>query len=236
MNIFDNLKNASAENILKWAMEKFHPEISLASSFSIEDVIISHMLRGIRNDFRVFAIDTGRLNEETYQCADAIVYNLGISIDWYFPQHEAIEKLVREQGLFSFRKSAAARKECCRIRKVETLGRALTGLKAWITGLRREQSLTRGNIEKIEKDEINGGIIKVNPLADWTTEQAWDYVRKNNLPYNHLYHLGYQSIGCAPCTRAVKQGEDSRAGRWWWEDKEHKECGLHIGKTGSDIK
>ena len=144
----------------------------------------------------------------------------------YFPDREAVEKLEREKGYYSFRESVENRKECCGIRKVVPLKRALSGLSAWMTGLRREQSVTRTEMQALEWDEGNG-IAKVNPLIDWSEQQTWDYIKTNNVPYNALHDSGFPSIGCAPCTRAVKPGEDVRAGRWWWENPENKECGLH---------
>jgi phosphoadenosine phosphosulfate reductase len=175
----------------------------------------------------IFALDTGRLNEETYEVADAITDRYGIRIDWYFPKNEAVEKLEREKGLHSFRESLENRHECCGIRKVEPLGRALAGLAGWVTGLRREQSVTRTDLAAIEIDESHGGILKLNPLLEWSEEQVWDYATQHHVPVSRLYDQGYRSIGCAPCTRAVAPGEHARAGRWWWEDPEHKECGLH---------
>jgi len=151
-----------------------------------------------------------------------------INIESYFPDSTAVEKLEREKGFYSFRQSVENRVECCGIRKVEPLKRALSGLGAWITGLRHEQSMTRTHVQIIEIDETHGGIIKINPLVNWTTTQVWDYIKKNNVPYNRLHDAGYASIGCSPCTRAIKPGEDIRAGRWWWESPEHKECGLHV--------
>ncbi|OGV70459.1 MAG: phosphoadenosine phosphosulfate reductase [Lentisphaerae bacterium RIFOXYA12_FULL_48_11] len=217
------------QNLLQWAIKEFQPEIALACSFSIEDITIAHMLTKNAENTRVFALDTGRLNEETYQCANILQHKLGIRIDWYFPRNELVEQMENDKGVFAFRESIKARHVCCRIRKVEPLSRALSNLKAWITGLRREQSVTRNKLEQVEKDGLHGGIIKINPLADWKTEDVWAYIKQNNLPYNRLYDLGYKSIGCAPCTREVKPGEEERAGRWWWEDHEHKECGLHVG-------
>ena len=217
----------SAESILKWAVENFSPKLALASSFGAEDVVLIDMLVKLWPKARVFTLDTGRLNEETYDVMDRVRKKYGISIESYFPDFKKVEALERKKGFYSFRESVENRKECCGIRKVEPLQRALKGLKAWVTGLRREQSVTRTGVEKFEKDSAHPGLFKINPLADWTTAQVLDYIRKNEVPANKLHDLGYPSIGCAPCTRAVKPGEDIRAGRWWWERPEHKECGIH---------
>jgi len=224
------LEGRPPQEVLKWGLETFHPHIALASSFSVEDVTIIDMLVTLNPAARVFALDTGRLNEETYQVADAIRQRYGITIEFYFPDRAAVERLERAKGLFSFRESLANRHECCGIRKVEPLNRALSGLKAWITGLRREQSVTRTQVGYVELDAAHGNIAKLNPLAAWTSDQVSAYVRENKIPYNKLHDQGYPSIGCAPCTRAIKPGEHPRAGRWWWENPEHKECGLHVGK------
>jgi phosphoadenosine phosphosulfate reductase len=213
--------------ILKAGVDAAKGEVKLACSFSIEDVVIIDMIKNIGLPIGIFALDTGRLNEETYEVADAITERYGIPIAWYFPKHEAVEKLEREKGLFSFRESLDNRHECCRIRKVEPLGRALQGLAGWVTGLRREQSVTRNGLAPIELDEANGGIFKINPLLEWTEQQVLDYAKLHAIPVSRLYAQGYRSIGCAPCTRPVAAGEHARAGRWWWEDPEHKECGLH---------
>ena len=226
----DYAGRSKAQDVVGWALEKFHPNLALACSFSPEDIVIAHMMFEIRPDARIFALDTGRLNEETYECAEAVSKRFGVIIEWYFPKHEAVEKLEREKGLFSFRESLGNRHECCGIRKVEPLSRALSGLEAWVTGLRQEQSVTRAELDKIECDKAHGGIVKINPLADWSSDKVWDYIKKFNLPYNRLNDQGYPSIGCAPCTRAIEMGDDARAGRWWWENPEHKECGLHIKK------
>lgn len=202
-------------------------EIILACSFSIEDVAVIDLLQTRLDDLSVFAIDTGRLNEETYEVAEKVSIRYGIKIEWYFPNQHAIEKLEREKGLFSFRKSLENRKECCQIRKVEPLQRALSGAKAWVTGMRREQSLTRANQQPLEIDNVNGGILKINPLTFWEEKDVRSYAKENGLPVNSLYTIGYSSIGCAPCTRAIKEGESIREGRWWWESAEHRECGLH---------
>ena len=221
------INQADPAAVLRRALELYHPAIALASSFSLEDIILIDLLMALRPDARVFALDTGRLNPETYECAEAVRRRYGLKIEWYFPKHDVVETLEREKGLFSFRDSVVARQECCFVRKVEPLRRALHGLHSWITGLRREQAVTRSALQVIETDAAHDGIIKIAPLADWTLEQAWAYVREHKLPYNRLYDQGYLSIGCAPCTRAVAPGEDQRAGRWWWENPEHKECGLH---------
>ena len=213
---------------MEWALKNFYPEISVASSFGAEDVVLIDMLSKLQPKMRVFTLDTGRLNEETYEVMERVRLKYKISIESYFPDLKAVEALERQKGFYSFRESVDNRIECCGIRKVEPLRRALKGVKAWVTGLRHEQSVTRAGVNKIEIDEAHGGIFKINPLLEWSDGQVWDYIRKNDVPYNKLHDLGYPSIGCAPCTRAVKPGEDIRAGRWWWESPEHKECGLHV--------
>jgi phosphoadenosine phosphosulfate reductase len=217
----------SPEAVLRWALSEFHPDIALASSFSMEDIVLIAMMADIRPDARIFALDTGRLHEETYEAAEAVRCTLGVRIEWYFPSAAAVEELERDKGLYSFRESLENRHECCRIRKVEPLSRALSGLRAWVTGQRREQAVTRRSLEILEIDEAHGGILKLNPLASWMEADVAEYVRKRGLPVNRLIDMGYPSIGCSPCTRAVAPGEDPRAGRWWWENPEHKECGLH---------
>jgi phosphoadenosine phosphosulfate reductase len=159
---------------------------------------------------------------------DAMRERYGIKVEVFFPEAGRVEKMVREQGLNLFYRSVESRKLCCDIRKVEPLNRALKTLNAWMTGLRREQAPTRTDLLKVETDQGHGGIAKINPLIDWTHKQVWNYIRENKLPYNKLHDQGYPSIGCAPCTRAIKPGEDIRAGRWWWENPETKECGLHV--------
>jgi phosphoadenosine phosphosulfate reductase len=217
--------------VLRRALELYHPHIALASSFGLEDVALIDMVAAIRPDVRIFSLDTGRLNPETYECADRIYWKYKIPIEWYFPKHEAVEGLVGRKGLFSFRESVENRKECCFIRKVEPLSRALRGMKAWITGLRQEQSLTRSALDVLEVDHVHGDIVKINPLARWSLGQVREYVDAHQVPYNKLHDRGYPSIGCAPCTRAIQAGEDERAGRWWWENADSKECGLHVEHT-----
>lgn len=219
---------SDARAVLARALELYHPRIALASSFSLEDAVVLDILMSIRKDARVFALDTGRLNPETYECAEEIRRRYGVQIEWYFPRHDAVEQLERTKGLFSFKESVENRKECCGIRKVEPLERALSSLDGWITGLRREQSVTRSDLQPVETDAAHHNIAKINPLAAWTLHDVWTYAREKRIPYNRLYDIGYTSIGCAPCTRAIEPGEDQRAGRWWWENPEHKECGLHL--------
>lgn len=218
-----------ADEVLQQALSTYHPNILIASSFSMEDVVLISMAVSHQPKARVFALDTGRLPEATYACAEAVRRRFGLTIEWFFPQSDAVQRLETERGLYSFRESVEARKECCRIRKVEPLSRALAGAKAWVTGMRRDQGVTRQSIQPIETDHAHGGIAKINPLADWDDATLAAYVKEHALPVSRLYDCGYTSIGCAPCTRAIKPGEESRAGRWWWENPEHKECGLHLG-------
>ncbi|MFQ5519958.1 MAG: phosphoadenylyl-sulfate reductase [Candidatus Methylomirabilia bacterium] len=224
----EELESKTAQETLSWALAEFHPRIALAASFGAEDVVIIDMLMELDPKVRVFTLDTGRLPAETYGLVEAIRERYGLAAEVYFPQAETVEAMVREHGVNLFYKSMENRKLCCGVRKVEPLGRALAGLDAWITGLRREQGVTRTLVRKVEVDPDSGRIVKVNPLADWTWDQVWAYIRARNVPYNALHDRGYPSIGCAPCTRAVKPGEDLRAGRWWWErNTAAKECGLH---------
>lgn len=224
-----DFESKSAEELLRWALEQFSPKIALASSFQCEESVLIDMLAKIRGkNFRVFTLDTGRLNEETYEVMERIRQKYGIQIEVQFPDRAAVEKLEKEKGLYSFRESIENRKECCHIRKVVPLNRMLSQLDAWITGLRREQAVTRSDTPKIETDTPRKGLVKINPLIDWTGEQVWAYIKKNKVPYNKLHDRGYPSIGCSPCTRAIQPGEDIRAGRWWWENPEQKECGLHV--------
>ena len=226
-NIPDVPLNTTPQEILRAGMEAAKGPVSLACSFSMEDIAIIDLAHELGLPLGVFALDTGRLNEETYEVADALAERYRLKIDWYFPKHDEVEQLERSEGLFSFRESLDKRHACCAIRKVEPLSRALRGLSGWVTGMRREQSVTRGDLKAIERDDLNGGILKINPLIEWSEEQLLAYIEEHHLPKNRLYSQGYRSIGCAPCTRAVKQGEDARAGRWWWENPENKECGLH---------
>ena len=226
----ETLESQSPEQILRWALETFHPRIALASSFGAEDVAIIDMLVKINPKARIFTLDTGRLNQETYDVMDRIREKYAASIEVMFPKADAVEAMVHERGLNLFYHSIENRKLCCGVRKVEPLNRALASVDAWITGLRRDQVVTRTGVKKVDIDHDHGGIVKLNPIADWTWEQVMSYVKQHGVPYNVLHDQGYPSIGCAPCTRAIKPGEDFRAGRWWWERPEQKECGLHVSK------
>ncbi len=223
----EQLKGKSAQEILKWAYDTFGNDITCANSYSIEDVALMFMIHQINPQAPIFSLDTGRLHEETYEVMEACRENIGHPVQHYFPNTEAVEQMERAKGLYSFRESVENRKECCGIRKVEPLKRALSGKKAWIVGLRREQAVTRADMNPVEIDNGMGGIIKVSPLIEWTHEQTLAFTKDNNLPYNKLYDRNFPSIGCSPCTRAIQPGEDLRAGRWWWENPETKECGLH---------
>ncbi len=228
VNLQQDFESQSAEQLLRWAAESFFPKIAFASSFGAEDVAVIDLLSGIKPKISIFTLDTGRLPEETYEVMEQVRQRYGAEIVSFFPDKAAVEKLEREKGFYSFRQSVENRKECCGIRKVEPLNRALAGLEAWVTGLRRGQAVTRAALPKVEADAAHRGIAKINPIADWSAEQVWEYIRKNQVPYNKLHDRNYPSIGCAPCTRAVRPGEEIRAGRWWWELPEHKECGLHV--------
>jgi phosphoadenosine phosphosulfate reductase len=220
-------RHAPAEEILDAALRAFHPRLAFGCSLGLEDVVLLDLLWRREPRPRIFTLDTGRLGQETYDTLAALRARYGLPIEVYFPRTEAVEALLAAKGPNSFYESLENRRECCRIRKVEPLGRALAGAAAWITGLRRGQSSQRGQLEPFEWDEANGGLVKVNPLAHWSLDQLWAYVRARDVPYNPLSDQGYPSIGCAPCTRAVQPGGDLRSGRWWWEQPEHKECGLH---------
>ncbi len=227
-NLNKKFEETGSIEVLNYFLNSFHPRIALASSLSIEDQAITDMLIKINPDAKIFTLDTGRLPYETYNLIDKTNFRYGIKINVHFPDKNEVEKLVNTKGVNSFYESIEARKECCRIRKIEPLKQALKNYDVWITGLRREQSITRKETSLIELD--SNGKVKLNPLINWSEEEVWQYIKKFNVPYNLLYNKGYKSIGCAPCTRTVGEHEDIRNGRWWWENPEHKECGLHINE------
>ncbi len=225
--------NDSAAGLRLFA-DRYPGQVVFSSSLGVEDQVITHIIRSEKIPIRIFTLDTGRHFDETYYVWNMTNARYGFKIEPCFPQTEAVEHLLREKGPFSFYESVENRKECCRIRKVEPLGRALRGQAVWVTGIRAEQSTGRGTMPRVEWD-ADHQIIKYHPLLDWSLAQIWDFIRAHDVPYNELHDRGYPSIGCAPCTRAVKPGEDFRAGRWYWENDTGKECGLHEHDAGSGI-
>ena len=225
-------RGAAASDVVAWAVAQYGGKLGIASSFSIEDCVVIDLAARASPDVRVFSLDTGRLPDETYMTAERVRMKYGIAIEWVFPEREAVETLIRLKGLYSFRDSLENRHECCRIRKVEPLGRALSGLDAWMTGLRNDQSVTRAETPEIEIDAAHGGIAKLNPIVRWSAAEVRAYADENRVPIHPMHDRGYPSIGCAPCTRAIKPDEHPRAGRWWWEDPENKECGIHLPEPG----
>ncbi len=223
--------------VLEWAVERFNTRLALSSSFGAEDVVLIDMLWRINPKARVFTLDTLRLPTETYTLMDQIRLRYGLELEVMYPDMERVAPMVEEHGFNLFYKAIELRKLCCGVRKVEPLERELAELDAWITGLRRDQATTRANVGIVELDEAHGSIAKLNPLADWTWEQVWEYIREYDVPYNELHDNRYPSIGCLPCTRAVEPNEDPRAGRWWWEnDPNAKECGLHVVTAAGGAK
>ncbi len=222
-----SFESKSPQEVLNWAFEQYGARVGIASSFGLEDMVLIDMASKVTKEFTVFTLDTGRLHEETYLTMDRTRSHYGIAIQSYFPKTQDVERLEREKGFFSFKESLENRKECCAIRKVEPLTRALSTLDAWITGIRRDQIVTRTDIPKVSEDADRPPLIKINPIADWSLEQVQEYLEQNKVPVNPLHKQNYPSIGCAPCTRPIEAGEDIRAGRWWWENPDHKECGLH---------
>lgn len=221
--------NQEPQKVLEYFLNEFPETSALSSSLSYEDQTITDMMVGIRKDARIFTLDTGRQFPETYDLIDRTNMQYGIRIEVFFPDWHNVQKMVKVHGINLFYDSVEFRHLCCNVRKVEPLKRALQGVEVWISGLRREQSVTRANMQMVEYDTADN-VIKLNPLILWTEEQVKEYVRKNGVPFNKLHNEGFPSIGCQPCTRAVKPGEDIRAGRWWWEDPDHRECGLHSRK------
>ncbi|WP_345249026.1 phosphoadenylyl-sulfate reductase [Pigmentiphaga soli] len=209
-----------------------HPDAALASSLAAEDMVLTHAIFGAGLDLGIFTLDTGRLNAETVAMIDRIAARYGRAISVVRPDPRAVREYVEANGLNAFYESVPLRKSCCEIRKVEPLRRALAGRSAWITGQRREQAVTRGELRESEDDPVFG-LRKFNPLAAWTHDEVWQAIRAFGIPYNPLHDRGYPSIGCEPCTRAIRPGEDLRAGRWWWESSDSKECGLHAGNLAS---
>jgi thioredoxin-dependent adenylylsulfate APS reductase len=223
----ERFEHASAEELLAWALERFHPRLAISAAGGVDGMAILDMAWRIDPRVRVFTLDTGRLPAETYALFEEVRERYGIAVEFEFPDRLHVERLLKDRGPNLMYRSVGDRLSCCEVRKVEPLKRKLATLDAWVAGLRRQQWKSRRNIAKVELDREHGGIVKINPLADWTLEHVWDYVRTNEVPYHELFDHGYTSIGCAPCTRAVLPGEHERAGRWWWEHDTDKECGIH---------
>ena len=225
----EQLQGLSAQEVLTYFIKEYDGKLALGSSLGAEDQVLTDMIAKIE----IFTLDTGRVFPETYQTLHETNEKYGINIEAYFPNSERVERMVNEKGINLFYENIENRKTCCKVRKIEPLSRAMTGVDVWVTGIRREQSITRILTEVVEYDHINRKI-KINPLLEWTEEDLWDYIKENDVPYNKLHDKGFPSIGCEPCTRAVEEGEDVRAGRWWWETPEQKECGLH--KSNGHLK
>lgn len=234
------LEQLDAPDLLRWGVACFHPRLVLSCSFGApEGLVLLDLMQRIEPRSRVFLLDTGRLPQATHDLVDRVRDRYGVSVEVVLPDARAVQEMVRRHGQNLFYESVENRQWCCRLRKVEPMQRyfAEAGIDAWVAGLRREQSVTRRDAPKVEIDVVHGGRIKINPLADWSEEQVWAYVREYNVPVNRLHREGYPSVGCDPCSRAVQPGEDIRAGRWWWESAETRECGIHVGeeKDGSGI-
>lgn len=231
-------REIQARDLLARIARDFHPA-SLASSLSVEDMVLADLVGRERLPIEIFVLDTGRLHGDTLDLVGRIEQRYGIAVRMVRPRPQAVNGYVVRFGRDAFYESAELRKECCGIRKVEPLKRALAGKRAWITGMRREQSALRGDIAIEEFDQVHG-LMKFSPLADWSETEVWDYIGHYEVPYNPLYDQGYRSIGCAPCTRPVVAGEDARAGRWWWETKDEggnaRECGIHFSPDGKLVR
>lgn len=219
-------KDASPIELISFFLDKYGDKIALASSLGAEDQVLTQMLTSIKPDANIFTLDTGRLFPETYDLIDRTSKKYKTKIEVYFPQSDAVQAMVKEKGINLFFDSIENRKQCCNTRKIEPLKRAFKGLDAWVCGLRADQSVTRSEIQLIEWDE-NNNIVKINPIAFWSEQDVWDYIDEKGIPVNPLHKKGFPSIGCQPCTRAIMEGEDVRAGRWYWENPDTKECGLH---------
>ena len=223
----NELGGKDAVDVLKAAALKYQDKIVFASSLGAEDQVITYLIAEHNIDIPIFTLDTGRLFNESYDLIADTEKKYDVKIQTFFPEREDVESMVAEKGVNLFYESIENRKQCCKVRKMVPLGRALAPNDAWVCGLRKDQSVTREGMGVAEWDG-NHGMVKFNPLIDWSEQDVWDFIKKNNIPYNKLHDEGFLSIGCASCTRAVQPGEDVRAGRWWWESPEQKECGLHF--------
>ena len=222
------LETWDAREILTYAVENFHPRLALSASFGApEGMVLLDLMHQIEPASRVFVLDTGRLPQATYDLIDRVRDRYGKPVEMLFPRFEDVETITQAHGANLFYESIEKRKLCCQIRKVEPMRRYLAGLDAYVTGLRRDQNVTRTHTPKALIDEAYGGVVKLNPIAGWSQDEVWGYVREHQIPVNRLHKSGYPSVGCDPCSRAIRPGEDIRAGRWWWERQDTKECGLH---------
>ena len=223
----ERFEHARGEEILAWALDRFHPRMAISAAGGVDGMVLIDRAGRIDPSVRVFTLDTGRLPPETYTLFEEVRERYGIGVEFEYPDTAAVATLVNREGPNLMYRGVDLRLACCTVRKVEPLTRKLATLDAWVAGLRREQWASRTNITKVEFDRDHGGIVKLNPLADWTLEQVWAYVREHEVPYHELFDHGYASIGCAPCTRPIEPRESERAGRWWWEEDTAKECGIH---------
>ncbi len=230
---FEKLEASPAAEIVLWAVNRFGNSFGISNSFQKEDMVLVDLASRAGGPFRIFTLDTGRLYEETYRMMETVRERYGVAVELAFPDRVEVERMTAEHGPNLFYASIEARKLCCEVRKVKPLERKLAELRAWATGLRREQTQARAAIRKIEK---TGGRLKLNPLADWTHGQVEEYTRQHQVPVHPLYALGFASIGCAPCTRAIQPGESERAGRWWWEQGGPRECGIHFSPDGKAVR
>ena len=232
----ESFEHRSPQDVLHWAIDRFGSRLALATSFQADGMVLLDMAYRIDPGIRVVTVDSGRLRQETYDFIDQVRERYGIAIEVYSPQAADLEAFVGEHGPNPFYRSLELRVRCCEIRKVSPLTRALSGLDAWISGQRRDHLASRRGIRVVGRDELHGGIVKLNPLAAWSDEQVWSYLRAHDVPHNPLYDQGFTSIGCAPCTRPTAPGDDPRAGRWWWEQHATKECGIHCRVDWSALR
>ena len=227
-NLNREFEQSSPEDILAWVSKDLGRSVALATSFQVQGMVLVDMFAKTDPGVRIFTLDTGRLHSHTYDVMDKTREKYNINIEVLFPDTAEVEEMVTSRGVNLFYKSVENRRLCCQVRKTNPLNGYLKTLDAWITSIRADQTEQRAESSKFEIDYLHGKMLKINPILDWTADQVWDYVRKNDVPYNKLHDMGYPSIGCAPCTRAIEEGEDPRAGRWWWEQGSDKECGIHF--------
>lgn len=228
-NLNREFERSSPEDILAWVSGNLGRSVALATSFQVQGMVLVDMFAKTDPEARIFTLDTGRLHSHTYDVMDRTREKYNVNIEVLFPDKSEVEEMVSSRGVNLFYKNVENRRLCCQVRKTNPLNGYLKTLDAWITSIRADQTEQRAESSKFEIDYLHGRMLKINPIVDWTIDQVWDYVRKNDVPYNKLHDMGYPSIGCAPCTRAVEKGEDPRAGRWWWEQDSDKECGIHFG-------